>query len=254
MFQLSLILSLACLAWGAPQRNVPTLDGRIVGGDNADIAKYPYQVSLQYYGSHFCGGSIISSTWILTAAHCMESVQASLVTVRAGSSSVSSGGQVVSVLKAISHSQYNNYIIDYDVCLLQLASAINTPNAIAIALPSGGNGPSAGATCTITGWGTTSEGGYTPATLQVVQVPAVSKTNCQSAYGSSAITDRMFCAGLLGVGGKDSCQGDSGGPAVVGGLLAGIVSWGSGCARPAYPGVYTNVANLRSWIKDHSGI
>ncbi|KAJ8969561.1 hypothetical protein NQ317_004748, partial [Molorchus minor] len=237
-----------------PQRSVPSLDGRIVGGQTANIANYPYQVSLQTNGNHFCGGSIISSTWILTAAHCMESIQANRVTVRAGSSSVSSGGQVVAVSRAISHPQYSSRNIDYDISLLQLASAINTGNARAISLPSAGNGPSAGSTCIITGWGATREGGGAPSTLQVVQVPVVSQANCRSAYGNSAITDRMFCAGVLGVGGKDACQGDSGGPAVVGGKLVGVVSWGNGCARPAYPGVYTNVANLRSWVKQQSGI
>ncbi|KAJ8942826.1 hypothetical protein NQ318_022840 [Aromia moschata] len=206
---------------GAPQKRVPTLDGRIVGGHDANIAQYPYQVSIQYHGSHFCGGSIISSTWILTAAHCMDSVQISAVTIRAGSSNRNSGGAVVSVSRAISHQSYNGRTIDYDISLLQLSSGISTANARAIALPSAGSGPVAGATCTITGWGTLRESGSAPSVLQVVQVPVVSQANCRSAYGSSSITDRMFCAGLLGVGGKDACQGDSGGPVIVGGTAGG---------------------------------
>ncbi|KAJ8942841.1 hypothetical protein NQ318_022856 [Aromia moschata] len=63
-------------------------------------------------------------------------------------------------------------------------------------------------------------------------------------YSQTAITDRMFCAGLLGEGGKDAGQGDSGGPVVVAGVLVGLVSWGNGCARPDFPGVKTNPRTL----------
>ncbi|KAJ8976732.1 hypothetical protein NQ317_004283 [Molorchus minor] len=248
------ILMLTFVTAGAPQGAVPTLDGRIVGGRNASISDYPYQVSLQFYGYHFCGGSIISSTWVLTAAHCTESIDMNSFTVRAGSSSVVSGGQVLNVLRILIHPQYDRLNIDYDISLVELASPIDNSDAHAISLPSPGSGPIAGATCTISGWGNIEEGGGAPTTLQVVEVPVVSQDDCRLAYGGSSVTDRMFCAGVLGVGGKDSCQGDSGGPAVVGGNLVGIVSWGYGCARPDYPGIYTNVANLRSWIKEQIGI
>lgn len=87
-----------------------------------------------------------------------------------------------------------------------------------------------------------------------VTVPTVTRQKCQDAYGpQNPITDRMICAGIT-EGGKDSCQGDSGGPLTAHGVLQGLVSWGYGCARPKYPGVYTNVANLRSWIKETSGV
>lgn len=87
-----------------------------------------------------------------------------------------------------------------------------------------------------------------------VSVPIVSKSECGDAYKyMNEITDRMLCAGYTS-GGKDACQGDSGGPLTGDGILYGLVSWGYGCAKPNYPGVYTNVANLRSWIKAHSGV
>lgn len=98
------------------------------------------------------------------------------------------------------------------------------------------------------------EGGMTSPKLMRVSVPIVSRTKCEEAYkGLSTITSRMICAGYT-EGGKDSCQGDSGGPLTANGTLYGIVSWGYGCAKPEYPGVYTNVANLRSWIKEISGV
>ena len=61
----------------------------------------------------------------------------------------------------------------------------------------------------------------------------------------------MICAGLE-EGGKDSCQGDSGGPLVSGNVLAGIVSWGYGCAVAGYPGVYTEVAHFSNWINQNT--
>jgi len=84
--------------------------------------------------------------------------------------------------------------------------------------------------------------------LMKVSLPIVDRETCQRHMGR-VVTDRMICAGYLHRGGKDACQGDSGGPLTVDDILYGIVSWGYECADPNYPGVYTNVANLRWWIK-----
>ncbi|XP_049820378.1 trypsin-7-like [Aethina tumida] len=251
------LLAISALAHGAPKavdsNAIPLVDGRIVGGDPANIADYPYQISLQYYGSHICGGSIIASKWVVTAAHCTDGFSASALSIRAGSSTRGSGGQVINVKKINQNPSYNSNTIDYDISVLELASAITVSNAQAIGLPVANANVETGATATITGWGTTSEGGSSPTQLQVVQVPIVSAATCRSAYGSSSITSRMLCAGLT-QGGKDACQGDSGGPLVVGGKLVGIVSWGYGCARPNYPGVYSSVPALRSYITQVAGI
>ena len=105
------------------------------------------------------------------------------------------------------------------------------------------------------GWGATSEGGDVSDTLLKVSVPVVDNSTCAEKYsasGSNYDKASMFCAGVP-EGGKDSCQGDSGGPAYVGGKLAGIVSWGQGCARKDFPGVYTNVGNDYSVISSHLG-
>lgn len=90
--------------------------------------------------------------------------------------------------------------------------------------------------------------------LQAVSIPLVDHKVCKEIYSEiNDVTDRMFCAGLLGVGGRDSCQGDSGGPLAADGVLIGVVSWGNECAAPDYPGVYANVLALKSWVESKMG-
>ena len=97
-------------------------------------------------------------------------------------------------------------------------------------------------------------GGSATNDLQYVRVPAITNSQCNSAYGGD-ITDTMLCAGYPNVGGKDACQGDSGGPFVCNdngnAVIAGVVSWGIGCALPNYPGVYARVTPVLSWIQSN---
>ena len=97
-------------------------------------------------------------------------------------------------------------------------------------------------------------GGSATNNLQYVRVPAITNADCNSAYGGS-ITDAMICAGYPGVGGKDACQGDSGGPFVCNdngnAVIAGVVSWGNGCALADYPGVYARTTTALSWIQSN---
>ena len=114
--------------------------------------------------------------------------------------------------------------------------------------------PSVGTPVMVTGWGALYANGYSPSQLQQVQVNIVNQEECHQNYQAvGGVTERMICAGLP-KGGKDACQGDSGGPLVSEGKLAGIVSWGIGCAWEGYPGVYSNVANLRNWILSTTGL
>merc|ERR1711981_1467107 len=112
------------------------------------------------------------------------------------------------------------------------------------------------ARCFTSGWGTLSSGGSATNNLQYVRVPAITNSQCNAAYGGS-ITDTMLCAGYPNVGGKDACQGDSGGPFVCNdngnAVIAGVVSWGIGCAHPNYPGVYARVTSVLSWIQSNMG-
>ncbi|KAJ4432547.1 hypothetical protein ANN_21170 [Periplaneta americana] len=136
---------------------------------------------------------------------------------------------------------------------LRVSSAFSFGSSVQ-AIPLETGSVSAGTSAVVSGWGTTSEGGSASTTLRQVAVPIVSDSSCNSAYSSyGGITARMICAGYTS-GGKDACQGDSGGPLVANGKLIGIVSWGAGCARPNYPGVYTKVSALRSWISSNTGV
>ncbi|XP_023311146.1 trypsin-7-like [Anoplophora glabripennis] len=256
MFRLILTTAaFAGLIWGAPQLSLEGLDidGRIVGGNNTTIETHPYIVSVQELNNHVCGGSIIAANWILSAAHCFTA-NTTAYSIRAGSTFRNTGGQVINVSRIIIHQSHNRATLDYDIALLQLNSSITTIAARAVSLAAQGGAPLAGTTATVTGWGALSEDGPLASILQVINVPIISQANCRIAYGQNTITDRMFCAGVLGVGGKDACFNDAGGPLIAGGMLTGIVSWGYGCALPNYPGVYASVPNLRTWIRNVTGL
>ncbi|XP_022904838.1 trypsin-7-like [Onthophagus taurus] len=255
---LKLIILLLCVYAVAADRGfkpiVPTLDGRIVGGQTVNIANFPYQVSLRLGTSHFCGAVIIGTNWAVTAAHCLVGVSGTF-SIRSGSSMANSGGTIHSISRLVVHGSYNSRTLDFDIALAQISGsfALGSTGVQRINLPSAGSRPSAGTNAVVSGWGAIREGGPGATQLQAVTVPIVSQASCRSSYGTSAITDRMICAGFAS-GGRDACQGDSGGPLAVGNTLVGVVSWGRGCARPNFPGVYACTGNLRNWIAQISGI
>nr|ADB66713.1 trypsin 2 [Panulirus argus] len=234
---------------------------KIVGGTDAEPGKIPYQLSFQdiSWGSafHFCGASIYNEHWAICAGHCVQGEDMNnpdYLQVVAGehNMAVNEGNEQAVVLsKIIQHEDYNAFTISNDISVLQLSSPLTFDDYVkAIALPAQGH--AASGDCVVSGWGTTTEGGSTPNVLQMVTVPIVSDAECRDAYGQGEIDDSMICAGVP-EGGKDSCQGDSGGPLACSDTgstyLAGIVSWGYGCARPNYPGVYCEVAYFVDWVK-----
>ncbi|KAF1379975.1 hypothetical protein PFLUV_G00181660 [Perca fluviatilis] len=235
---------------------ITPLNTRIVGGQNAPPGNWPWQASLQTSGSHFCGGSLINSEWVVTAAHCFSSIPASL-TVSLGLQSLQGpnpNGVSRTVTKIIVNPNYNAIANDNDICLLQLSSPVTfTDFIVPICLAAPGSTFFSGVSSWVTGFGNIALGVSLPppGNLMEVNVPIVGNRQCNCDYGVGRITNNMICAGLS-AGGKDSCQGDSGGPLVSKQgsrwILGGIVSFGDGCAKPNLPGVYTRVSQYQSWI------
>ncbi|GAB1862293.1 trypsin [Camponotus japonicus] len=233
---------------------------RIVGGIETLVIQYPWVVLLMYWGKFYCGGTVINSRYVLTAAHCIDKFDASKLIVRIlehdWNSTNESKTQDFKVEKTIKHSGYSTVNYDNDIGLIKLKEPIKFQGPMRPAcLPEQGK-TFAGEKGIVTGWGATKEGGSVSSHLQKVDVPILSNSECRATnYPSYKITDNMLCAGYK-QGGKDSCQGDSGGPLHVekNGTyhVVGIVSWGEGCARPGYPGVYCRTNRFLTWIEHNT--
>uniref|UniRef100_A0AAX7VL81 Matriptase n=1 Tax=Astatotilapia calliptera TaxID=8154 RepID=A0AAX7VL81_ASTCA len=240
---------------------------RIVGGQNAEQGEFPWQVSLhaKKYG-HVCGASLISPKWLVTAAHCVQD-ENSLKLSQPGSWEIYLGVHTQKMLESpvqkrnlkqvIPHPNYNHYTFDNDIALMELDSPVTYSDYIKpICLPAAQHEFPPGQDVWITGWGATREGGSAAVVLQKASVRIINQAVCDDLMGGQ-ITSRMFCAGVLS-GGVDACQGDSGGPLSCPSgnrmFLAGVVSWGDGCARRNKPGIYTTVTKFRGWIKEKTGV
>ncbi|XP_051895853.1 transmembrane protease serine 2-like [Pristis pectinata] len=232
---------------------------RIVGGTPALLGKWPWQVSLHYKSQPVCGGSIISQDWVITAGHCFfdnEALQPSNWKVYSGfiSQRQLSEATLRYVSKIIVHRNYNSKTNDNDVALMKLSRPLEITDKVRpVCLPTYYQEFPDGAPCWITGFGRVHEHATSVSdTLLEARVNIIGRSTCnQRNIYSGQITEHMICAGKLS-GGVDSCQGDSGGPLVceMSGTyyLAGVTSWGVGCARINRPGVYTRVTQFTDWI------
>ncbi|XP_053228790.1 transmembrane protease serine 9 isoform X6 [Podarcis raffonei] len=232
---------------------------RIVGGSEATRGEFPWQVSLRENNEHFCGATILAAKWLVSAAHCFNEFQdPGTWTAHAGTvwlSGSESSAVKTGVSHILKHPSYDTDTADYDVALLALSEPLPFGKYVQPAcLPASSHIFPSGKKCSISGWGYLKEDFLVkPELLQKAVVELLDQTLCASLY-SNALTDRMLCAGYL-EGKVDSCQGDSGGPLVCEEpsgrfFLAGIVSWGIGCAEAKRPGVYARVTRLRNWIHD----
>ena len=235
---------------------------KVVGGDIAPEHAFPWQVSLGVSWitdpreAHFCGGSIYSDRWVVTAAHCVVDLLPENIAVTAGTNRLSEGAQRYNVSRIIAHKAYNDDTSDSDIALLELFDPL-TLDDTKRAIPLLAAADEAGvlvedAELTVSGWGAMHEGGQAVEELRFAKVPFVTRETCNRplAYDGD-VTENMICAGHA-AGGIDSCQGDSGGPLVAPGddpVLVGVVSWGDGCARPNKVGIYTRIPPFTGWVE-----
>lgn len=216
----------------------------VVGGTRAAQGEFPFMVRL----SMGCGGSLYSPRLVLTAAHCVGGTGTNTsITATLGVVDLQSPSRITVRSNYVYRAPgYNGYGKDW--ALIRLATPVTGLATLPIAHTTAyDNG-----TFTIAGWGATREGGAQQRYLMKATVPFVSDSTCNSYYGGEIIPAEEICAGYTS-GGVDTCQGDSGGPmfrrdANNAWIQVGIVSWGYGCARPYYPGVYTQVSYFASAI------
>ncbi|XP_055378490.1 trypsin Blo t 3-like [Condylostylus longicornis] len=222
--------------------------GRIIGGENAAIEDYPYQVSIQYNdGFHFCGGSIYKPNVIITAAHCVFGLEAEKIHIRAGSNNRNSGGVIVTVKEIIPSENWNSQTIDNDIAILILTENLQYSDKIQ-PIEIAKQEPQPGKLAYSVGWGLTEENGKeSPVILQAISIPIWERNDCNKLV-KARLTENMMCAGVKQAG-KSSCRMDSGGGLAVDGKLVGVVSWGEGCGKYNSPSVFANVPKYISWIQ-----
>ena len=238
-------------------------NAEIVGGATAAAGRWPWQVALvqanisNNFNAQFCGGTLVDELFVVTAAHCITGNNRSVtrkadIRVLTGTHSLEAGGTRRVVDQIVRHPNYNGNTTDFDIAVIKLTTAVPGKKARLLTAAQETELAATSDRAVVTGWGSRTEGGSFPTKLQEVNLPIVSRTDCndRNSY-KGAITTRMMCAGQQG---KDSCQGDSGGPLVVRDsqnryeILAGVVSWGIGCAQANYFGVYSRVAVLSAWV------
>ncbi|XP_065075190.1 serine proteinase stubble [Ochlerotatus camptorhynchus] len=246
--------------------------GRIVGGIEAPVGQWPWMAAIFLHGpkrtEFWCGGSLIGTKYILTAAHCTRDSRqrpfaARQFTVRLGDIDLSTDSEpsapvTFKVTEVRAHPKFSRVGFYNDIAILVLDRPVRKSKYVIPVCTPKSNLPSkdrmAGRRATVVGWGTTYYGGKESTKQQQATLPVWRNEDCNHAY-FQPITDNFLCAGFS-EGGVDACQGDSGGPLMM--LVearwtqVGVVSFGNKCGEPGYPGVYTRVSEYMEWIRENT--
>ncbi|KAM7328912.1 hypothetical protein ACRRTK_013004 [Alexandromys fortis] len=245
------------------KRNSSGPQGRIVGGKVCPKGECPWQAVLKNSGLLLCGAILLDSTWIVSAAHCFDTIRSwRNITVVMGEQDFSEKDgteQVRRVRQVIIPNKYIPGKIDHDIALLRLHQPVTfTDHVVPLCLPERAFSErtlSRIRFSRVSGWGQLLDRGATALELMAVEVPRMMTQDClehaKHSPGTPQITDNMFCAGYMD-GTKDACKGDSGGPHATHyrgtWYLTGVVSWGEGCAAVGHVGVYTRVSRYTEWL------
>lgn len=242
------------------------MSSRIHNGHPADANQFPHQVALLIatpQGNSVCGGSIISTNWVLTAAHC--TYLRNQVTMRFGSINRVQGGISQTTTRIVNHANYNQNTLNNDVAVLHIPSALNPTGAIqVIRLPTSGQAGSTfeGATTTVSGWGGIVTNGAVQNLLRWVNTRIIPNSQCSGIYGTATVVGHVVCTLGLSENNQGVCGGDSGGPLILNesgvNTQVGVVSFAAapsigGCAA-GHPSGYMRTNHFLTWIFQQTGI
>lgn len=243
--QLFILIVIAALAASVPVER----EGRIVGGTNAPLGRFPYMASMRTLGNrHYCGGVIVNNRWVLSAAHCTFGEANNAVRVVVGTVTLNSGGAAFTSSRVVNHPGYDEWSLINDISVVQTSTAMTfTVNIQPIALGSAVVG--GGVNAIVTGWGTTSASATSlPNNLQQLSTTTLTNADCQA---RSRPADRPYIFNskicTFTRTGQGFCSGDSGGPLAANNQVIGLVIWVPVCGG-GFPDVYTRVSSFRTWI------
>lgn len=240
--------------------SAPMINPTVLGGSDITIADAPWQILFIINDESVCGGALVSSTHVISAAHCFEGFATSKVQAWAGITEMSDRSDANRLpIKSIAvHPAYDPSTFANDIAVVTLKVPVPARLRTAtIGLPAKvdtNTWPALDATATVTGWGESDvEVASASNTLQaaVVDIMASPSAATCGQYGAAYLPDKQICAGVI-EGGVDACSGDSGGPLTMyiegEPVLAGVSSTGLECGLAGYPGLYVRITSYLPWL------
>ncbi|XP_066252252.1 brachyurin-like [Euwallacea similis] len=232
----------------------PPGGSRIIGGTEVEPNSVPYQAALFIRfarGKSFCGGSLISESYILTAAHCMDKAKSVEVFLGAHDIRKNETSQYRVTCEDISvHPEWNYQKLQNDIALIKLPEPV-TLNKYISPVSLARSGTFAESMGVLSGWGKTTDASKVSDVLNSVNLAVLENSNC-GIYYKELIQETHVCTSGAEI--KGGCNGDSGGPLVVDGQQVGIVSFGSNTCTKGYPTVFTRITEFSSWIAEITDI